>query len=85
MHEKDSREENRTIKSSPIYSSKDAWKKMRENQKRYYQNGKSTYTFKIGDLVHLKKHSIDKMELKWSQITELLNSPQHGQLLLRTT
>ena len=39
--------------------------KMRENQKKYYQNGISTHTFKIGDLVLLKKYNVDKMQLKW--------------------
>ena len=29
--------------------------KMRENQKRHYKNRKSTHTFKIGDLVLLRK------------------------------
>ena len=31
--------------------------KMGENQKRHYQNRKSTHTFKVGDLVLLKKHN----------------------------
>ena len=38
--------------------------KMRDNQKRYYKNRKSTHTFKVGDLVLLKKHNKDKLELK---------------------
>ena len=38
--------------------------KMRENQKRHYKNRKSTHTFKIGDLVLLRKHNKDKLELK---------------------
>ena len=38
--------------------------KMRENQKRYYQNRRYTHTFKIGDLVLLKKHNVDKVDLK---------------------
>ena len=58
--------------------------KMRANQKRYYENRRSTHTFKVGDLVLLRKHNVDKLELKGSQITGLLNSPQPGQLLLRT-
>ena len=39
--------------------------KMRANQKRYYLNRRSTHTFKVGDLVLLRKHNVDKMELKW--------------------
>ena len=39
--------------------------KMRANQKRFYQNRRSTRTFKVGDLVLLRKHNVDKMELKW--------------------
>ena len=39
--------------------------KMRENQKRHYQNRKSTHTFKVGDLVLLKKHNKEKLDLKW--------------------
>ena len=38
---------------------------MTENQKSYYKNRKSTHTFKIGDLVLLRKHNKDKLELKW--------------------
>ena len=55
--------------------------KMRENQKTYYQNRRSSHTFKVGDLVLLRKHNVDKMELNGGQITGLLNSPQPGQLL----
>ena len=40
------------------------FEKIRENQRRYYQNRRSTHTFKGGDLVLLKKHNVDKMELK---------------------
>ena len=38
--------------------------RMRENQERHYKNRKSTHTFKIGDLVLLKKHNKEKLELK---------------------
>ena len=38
--------------------------KMRANQKRYHQNRRSTHTFKVSDLVLLRKHNVDKMELK---------------------
>ena len=37
--------------------------KMRGNQKRHYKNRKSVHTFKVGDLVLLRKHNKDK--LKW--------------------
>ena len=38
---------------------------MRENQKRHYKNRKSVHTFKVGDLVLLRKNNKDKLELKW--------------------
>ena len=38
---------------------------MRDRQKRHYLNGESTHPFKVGDLVLLKKHQGDKMDLKW--------------------
>ena len=38
--------------------------KMRENQKRYYKNRKSTHTFKVGDLVLYQKHNKEKLDLK---------------------
>ena len=38
--------------------------KMRENQKRHYLNRRSIHKFQVGDLVLLKKHQADKMELK---------------------
>ena len=39
--------------------------KMRDRQKRHYLNRRSTHPFKVGDLVLLKKHQVDKMDLKW--------------------
>ena len=38
--------------------------KMRENKKRHYRNRKSVHTFKVGNLVLLRKHNKDKLELK---------------------
>ena len=38
---------------------------MRDRQKRHYLNRRSTYPFKVGDLVLLKKHQGDKLDLKW--------------------
>ena len=42
--------------------------KMRDRQKRHYLNRRSTHPFKVGDLVLLKKHQGDKMDLKWYPI-----------------
>ena len=39
-------------------------KKTRENQKRHFQNRRSTYTFKVSDLVLRKGHNAEKMGLK---------------------
>ena len=39
--------------------------KMRDRQKRHYCNRRSTHPFNVGDLVLLKKHHGDKMDLKW--------------------
>ena len=39
-------------------------KKIRANQKRYYENRRFSHTFKVGDLVLLRKHNVDNMELK---------------------
>ena len=49
--------------------------KMRENQKRYYKNRKSTHTFKVGHLVLLKKHNVDKMELRWEPNYRIVKFP----------
>ena len=38
--------------------------KMRANQKRHYQNRRATQKLQVGDLVLLKKHNTDKMDLK---------------------
>ena len=48
---------------------------MRENQKRHYKNRKSTHTFKIGDLVLLRKHNKDKLELKWEPNYRIIKFP----------
>ena len=49
--------------------------KMRENQKRHYKNRKSTHTFKIGNLVLLRKHNKDKLELKWEANYRIIKFP----------
>ena len=48
---------------------------MRENQKRHYQNRKSTHTFKVGDLVLLKKHNKEKLDLKWEPSYRIIKLP----------
>ena len=57
--------------------------RMRENQKRHYKNRKSVHTLKVGDLVLLRKHNKDKLELKWESNYRIIRLP-HGQLLLKT-
>ena len=49
--------------------------KMRANQKRYYQNRRSTHTFKVGDMVLLRKHNVDKLELKWEPNYRIIKLP----------
>ena len=49
--------------------------KMRANQKRYYENRRSTHTFKVGDLVLLRKHNVDKLELKWEPNYRIVKLP----------
>ena len=49
--------------------------KMRANQKRYYENRRSTHTFKVGDLVLLRKHNVDKLELKWEPNYRIIKLP----------
>ena len=49
--------------------------KMKPNQKRYYENRRSTYIFKVGDLVLLRKHNVDKMELKWEPNNKIVKLP----------
>ena len=48
---------------------------MRENQKRHNKNRRSTHTFKIGDLVLLKKHNKDTLELKWEPNYRIIKFP----------
>ena len=49
--------------------------KKRENQKRHYKNRKSTHTFKVCDLVLLRKHNKDKLELKWEPNYRIIKLP----------
>ena len=39
--------------------------RMRANQKRHYQHWRATHRYQVGDLVLLKKHNADKMDLRW--------------------
>ena len=39
--------------------------RMRANPKRPYQHQRATHKFQVGDLVLLKKHNADKMDLRW--------------------
>ena len=39
--------------------------RIRANQKRHYQHQRATHKFQKGDLVLLKKHNADKMDLRW--------------------
>ena len=48
---------------------------MRANQKRYYQNRRSIHMFQDGDLVLLKKHNVDTMELKWEPDYRIVKLP----------
>ena len=39
--------------------------KMRANHKRHYQHCRATHECQVADLVVLKKHNVDKMDLQW--------------------
>ena len=39
--------------------------RMRANQKRHYHHQRATHKFQVGDLILLKKHNADKMDLIW--------------------
>ena len=49
--------------------------KMRANQKRHYLNRRATHKFQVGDLVLLKKHQADKMDLKWEPNYRVVKLP----------
>ena len=49
--------------------------RIRENQKRHYKKRKSVHTFKVGDLVLLRKHNKDKLELKWEPNYRIIRFP----------
>ena len=39
--------------------------RMRANQKRHHQHQRATHMFQVDDLVLLKKHNANKMDLRW--------------------
>ena len=49
--------------------------KMRANHKRHFQNRRSTHTFKVGDVVLLKKHNVDKMQFYWEPNYRIIKLP----------
>ena len=51
------------------------FEKMRENQKRHFQNRRSTHTFKVGDLVLREKHNAEEMDLKWGPNYRIVKLP----------
>ena len=55
------------IKQSRItlYMAAKMLERMRAEQKRHYQHQRATHRFLVGDLVLLKKHNADKMDLRW--------------------
>ena len=58
--------------------------RMRKNQKRTYEGRKTIHQFKVGDLVLLKKHAQEKLDLKGIPTIELLDCQQPGLLSLNT-
>ena len=49
--------------------------KMRANQKRHTNNRKTIHQFKVGDLVLLKKHVKEKLQLKWEPNYRIIRLP----------
>ena len=49
--------------------------KIRANKKRHYLHRRSTHKFQVGDLVLLKKHQKDKMELNWEPNYRVIKLP----------
>ena len=48
---------------------------MRANQKRHTNNRKTIHQFKVGDLVLLKKHVKEKLQLKWEPNYRIIRLP----------
>ena len=49
--------------------------RMRKNQKRAYEGRKTIHQFKLGDLVLLKKHAQEKLDLKWEPNYRIIRLP----------
>ena len=49
--------------------------RMRQNQKRTYEGRKTIHQLKVGDLVLLKKHAQDKLDLKWEPNYSIIRLP----------
>ena len=45
------------------------------NQKRHYLNRRAAHKFQVGDLVLLKKHQADKIDLKWEPNYRVVKLP----------
>ena len=48
---------------------------MRANQKRHTNNRKTIHQFKVGDLILLKKHVKEKLQLKWEPNYRIIRLP----------
>ena len=57
--------------------------KMRANQKRHTNNRKTIHQFKVGDLVLLKKHVKEKLELKWEPNYRIIRLPSAWSAIYR--
>ena len=49
--------------------------RMRKNQKRTYEGRKTIHQFKVDDLVLLKKHAQEKLDLKWEPNYRIIRLP----------
>ena len=49
--------------------------RLRKNQKRAYEGRKTIHQFKVGDLVLLKKHVQEKLDLKWEPNYRIIRLP----------
>ena len=49
--------------------------RMRKNQKRTYEGRKTKHQFKVGDLVLLRKHAQEKLDLKWKPNYRIIRLP----------
>ena len=49
--------------------------RMRKNQMRTYEGRKTIHQFKVGDLVLLKKHAKEKLDLKWEPNYRIIRLP----------